>query len=296
MKQALKLCTLLILFYLISSPVHASTVKIDNDGNLKDKGDGLWVDIKGIFDLPPKEINFFDLPPSKKISSKYSIMHAGGSVKGIEMTNSIDAIESNYLSGKRMFEIDFSKTSDGKYVGLHDWDGHILRFFEIEQGWKFAQLNHSHFMGLKSLNNIRFFDLDILLDFLKEKKDIIIISDIKKDNIEFLKTLKESFKEFDRYFIPQVYNQEEYFVAKELGFSRIIYTLYLSKDDALQVKEFAQKHRPFAITMPFERLKYKDWKDILELETDVFVHTVNSYEDALSYIEMGVDGIYTDVL
>lgn len=303
MKRALKFFSLVFLLCSISVAAHAGSIKSkdvkplkEQSTDLKEQSSDHWAQIKGIFDLPPKEVNLFDLPPRKRISSKYSIMHAGGMTKGIEMTNSIDAIESNYLAGKRMFEIDFSRTTDGKYVGLHDWDGHVLRFFEIEKELKLTPLSHSHFMGLKSLNDIKFFDLQILSGFLKEKKDIVIITDIKKDNIEFLKTLKATFEEFDHHFIPQVYNQQEYFAAKELGFTRIIYTLYLSKDDVPNIVEFANNHKPFAITMPFERLKYKDWKSLLELETKIFVHTVNSYEDALNYIEMGVDGIYTDVL
>lgn len=49
------------------------------------------------------------------------IAHAGGAIDGNSYTNSIEAVEGNYALGTRIFEIDFLKTSDGHWVGGHDW-------------------------------------------------------------------------------------------------------------------------------------------------------------------------------
>ena len=57
-------------------------------------------------------------------------MHAGGQINGQPMTNTISTIDENYNRGKRYFEIDFSKTKDEHYFGLHDWDGYLMWFFK----------------------------------------------------------------------------------------------------------------------------------------------------------------------
>ncbi len=49
------------------------------------------------------------------------IAHAGGSIGGKTYTNSLEALNSSYDKGFRLFELDIIKTSDGKYVAAHDW-------------------------------------------------------------------------------------------------------------------------------------------------------------------------------
>ncbi|MDR1388703.1 MAG: hypothetical protein LBJ31_01825 [Treponema sp.] len=55
------------------------------------------------------------------------IAHAGGALFGaggetLTYTNSLEAVEQNYMRGHRVFEIDFSLTKDGKLAAVHDWD------------------------------------------------------------------------------------------------------------------------------------------------------------------------------
>ncbi|MFQ5560780.1 MAG: sulfatase-like hydrolase/transferase, partial [Nitrospinota bacterium] len=49
------------------------------------------------------------------------IAHAGGGIDGYTYTNSLESLNASYDRGFRIFEIDFRKTSDGYYVGAHDW-------------------------------------------------------------------------------------------------------------------------------------------------------------------------------
>lgn len=53
-------------------------------------------------------------------NQKY-IMHAGGSIDGINYTNSYEALEENYKNGNRIFEIDLNFTADGYLALLHGW-------------------------------------------------------------------------------------------------------------------------------------------------------------------------------
>ncbi len=49
------------------------------------------------------------------------IAHAGGVIEGITYTNSLEALNSNYRKGFKLFELDIIRTSDGEFVAAHDW-------------------------------------------------------------------------------------------------------------------------------------------------------------------------------
>ena len=50
------------------------------------------------------------------------IAHAGGIIDKHIYTNSLEALNSSYNKGFRLFELDIVKTSDGKYVAAHYWE------------------------------------------------------------------------------------------------------------------------------------------------------------------------------
>jgi len=49
------------------------------------------------------------------------IAHAGGGIEGNPYTNSEEALFANLKDGVKVFELDFAKTLDGKWVCTHDW-------------------------------------------------------------------------------------------------------------------------------------------------------------------------------
>lgn len=50
------------------------------------------------------------------------IAHAGGAIDGHPYTNSREAVDQALRQGYRFVEVDLQQTSDGVYVGAHDWD------------------------------------------------------------------------------------------------------------------------------------------------------------------------------
>ena len=50
------------------------------------------------------------------------IAHAGGKIGKYTYTNSLEALNMSYDMGCRMFELDISESSDGVFVGVHDWE------------------------------------------------------------------------------------------------------------------------------------------------------------------------------
>jgi hypothetical protein len=50
------------------------------------------------------------------------IRHAGGSIKDLTYSNSMEAIELSYKSGLHYIELDFNWTIDRRLVVIHDWN------------------------------------------------------------------------------------------------------------------------------------------------------------------------------
>jgi len=62
-----------------------------------------------------------DCPKEKIDYTKFFIAHAGGAIDGITHTNSLEALNTSYSKGCRLFELDLQTTKDGKYIAAHSW-------------------------------------------------------------------------------------------------------------------------------------------------------------------------------
>ena len=137
------------------------------------------------------------------------VAHAGGEYKNKIYTNSISSIKANYKFTK-YFEIDLQLTRDNRLVCLHDPLIHNKTFNEIKEN---------------IFRNNFCFD-ETLKKLLNENKEIIIITDFKTDNLQGLNFIKKYFASDTHRFIPQIYFENEYLKVRELGFKKIIFTLY----------------------------------------------------------------------
>lgn len=229
-----------------------------------------------------------------------TIMHAGGRIHGFTYANTVDAILHHYRRGKKLFEIDFLRTSDGVYWGLHDWKRIHSPLFEQEEeeGRKYTNFP----LDSQTLKNIKFshgmchIDLDVLRDLIREYPDIVIITDVKDDNMDFLRFVLSDYPDLVQNMIPQVYSRREYEEAESLGFQNIIYTLYRSKDTPSELLDFLKHAKPHAITVPWERFLNPGWRALLEEDVKIYTHTVNSLGHWEWLFSMGVDGVFTDDL
>lgn len=63
------------------------------------------------------------LSPNRSIAQDTMrfIAHAGGAIHGDTYTNSLEALNSSYKKGFRLFELDIIKTSDNVFVAAHGW-------------------------------------------------------------------------------------------------------------------------------------------------------------------------------
>ena len=223
------------------------------------------------------------------------ILHAGGITPNGDIgSNSIEATENSYNKGYRVIEIDFCWTLDGELACVHDWGGYYGRMYGNRPltSEEFEEARNSTY-GFTSLT------LDHLCEWLKEHKDVVIVTDIKENCIEGAKLIAEKYPELIDNFCIQIYNKSDYEQIHNLGFD-IIWTLYQlswnEKTDTKSIVSFAKTHKLEGITFAAELadLVPNYVKKLKEANVPLFVHTVNDYNSQTKYLNMGITGIYTD--
>lgn len=221
------------------------------------------------------------------------IAHAGGSIYGYRLTNSLEALNQSYREGFRFIEVDLNRTSDGELVLIHDWESVSRRMLGRKGVCSLAEFRNADTMaGLTLLS------LDDLLDWLAKHPDCTIITDIKhEDNCATLGQLAMQAGEQMSQFIPQAYNYEEFTTIREMGFEQVILTLYQLYGKALKTDElisFANTEQPWSVTIPDTRLKEDLVSALADEGIPVYAHAVNSVDTFDEWVQYGLTGIYTD--
>lgn len=218
------------------------------------------------------------------------IAHAGGAVYGYRLTNSLEALDQAVASGFHYIELDFSTTSDGHIVLIHDWEGTAQRLLGSA-----GQRTLEGFTSAETMAGLTLPTLDQLLAWLADHPDCTIITDTKDaDNVGLLEALKAQAGEQAGAFLPQAYSYEEYQRIRELGFENVILTLYKMHSDQAALTDFVQTSRPWAITLPEERLEQTLVTALAQAGAVVYTHTIDSVDTFDQWSAMGLTGIYTD--
>jgi glycerophosphoryl diester phosphodiesterase len=192
------------------------------------------------------------------------VAHAGGGIGGHAYVNSIDAIEENYRRGHRAFEVDLAFTSDGILVLEHNWSGSAAD--------KVPTL--AEFQAARVYGQYRPTTWTLVAGFLGTHRDALIITDTKYDNENTLRHIAGDTPEVCGQVIPQIYSFSEYSMAKGLGFSRIILTLYKQKYWDRSVIAFAAS-RDISVTMPWKPRNFMLAEQLAGNGVEVFFHSVN---------------------
>ena len=224
------------------------------------------------------------------------IVHAGGQAGDDIGTNSLEAINNSFLYGYRYIEIDFNFTSDGKLVCVHDWDTDYFRMGKPAG----KVLSSEEFDNAKVLAKYTTMTAEELAQWLYQKPNTYVITDIKENNIAGLQYLAYNCGYIKDRIIPQIYNESEYDKVKAMGYNNIIYTLYKlnysDKTNTSEIVRFAQSHKLYAIVFSTELAKSNYVNALKRAGTKLMVHTVNSVSEAERMYNMGIDGISSDYL
>ncbi len=226
----------------------------------------------------------------------HRVAHAGGAVNNITYTNSYEALESNIKKGFLYFELDFSFTSDGKLVCLHDWGDSFKRSFGFAVDKK-TTLDEFESL-VKEKSDFNKCTLEGLAVWMSNNSDAYIVTDIKGDNYKALKMILEILPDAERRVIPQIYSPENFQDIKRLGYEQIIWTLYRYSGTNKQVIDWVGKfYGPVSIAMPADRGMSALPMELRNRGILTYVHTINSEKQRDKYVDnFGVTEIYTDIL
>ncbi len=211
------------------------------------------------------------------------IAHAGGGYKNLTYTNSIDALEFN-KNNYNLFELDFFLTDDGKLVCAHDWNENLKSFDKFE-------------IYVNKKNDFKPCTYKSLLNWLSLNPKKRIVTDFKNDNISGLTFIAENFDNFEKIFIPQIYNPKEYKKVKNIGYEDVIWTLYRYNKNNNTILKFSKKMDLFAITMPKDRAQSELPLLLKNEKIKTYVHTINSIKEYFIYVShYKIDQIYSDFI
>ncbi|MGE4214290.1 MAG: glycerophosphodiester phosphodiesterase family protein [Anaerotignaceae bacterium] len=225
-----------------------------------------------------------------------AVIHAGGVVGGEIGTNSLEALNNSFYNGYRYIELDFNFTTDGHLVCVHDWE---KNYFGSDYNFNGA-VSLDEFKNLKIEGKYTPLTLKSLEEWLMNKPNTYIITDIKEDNIAGLKYIKDNAPYMMRRLIPQIYSEAQYDTVRAMGYENIIYTLYMldysQKTNTSRIVSFAKKHDLVAITFSSELATSSYVSALKQSGTRLFTHTVNDKAETEHLKAMGIYGVYSDVL
>ncbi len=254
---------------------------------------------------------FLDLPLGTWEPAK-TIGHSFGAVNGDDYTGSLEAFEYNYALGRRTMEVDLILTTDKKLVLKHDWD----ELGEDEADWdkipQTSPLSEEQFLNTKILGKYTPMSFVQLCEIMMEYSDLWIVTDTKNTENDEVKEQFEVMAETVRQLgceeimdriIVQVYNEEMYKAVHDIyQFNNYIFTMYLRFDSEdwigimRTVCRFCVNNGIETVTIGINRISPELIAVADHYGRNVYVHTVNDMTNAIQYFQIGVTGIYTDII
>ena len=236
----------------------------------------------------------------KTIRQEQHIIHAGGYLlthdgQSVSYTNSYDALIHMYEAGNRICEIDIRETTDGVLICAHGDSTHLAQGSELP-----VSASSDEFMSEKLFGEFQPMTVRDLTDFMRKHRDLIIITDVKDDNIKICKMIAEQYPDLKEQFIIQIYHFSEYDAIQESGFPYLIYTAYQAYPEERSVwsmAQFAKTHELVGFTVERSFFKNTLTLRLAHLVTGVpfMLHTINDYAeiDQILRSKLAI-GIYTD--
>lgn len=231
--------------------------------------------------------------------SEILIAHALGGIDGVIYTNSKEAFLLNYELGKRWFEVDMHLTKDNDLVCFHN--NHEQKIGLVDK--KVNQITTKAFLSHKYQGKYTLLTFEQLLELIKDKKDVFIITDTKGWSRTKMDALLWHIDKVDSALIsriiPQIYFPEDMTLIEETEnkrgkFASLIFTLYATTMPDNLVVCFIRNTKIPIVTMPTNRVNDTFIKNLHEVNSYLFTHTINSKEEIEQYKKQGIDGFYTD--
>lgn len=229
------------------------------------------------------------------------VAHAGGGIDGLTYTNSYEALGLNYKKGFELFEIDFSFTKDGRLVCMHDWKQDVKISFglTVDEAPDFQTFKKWN----RTLYTYRKCDISGLAEWMMKHPKTNIVTDVKQHNLKALQQIAKTYPDLIERFIPQIYSFEEFESVRDLGFDKIIWTLYRYSGSNQSVTNILEQSleelddTELAITVSRDRYDSRLSKRLEQMGIPLFIHTVNDLGEIASYQKEHQSAeVYTDFL
>ncbi|WP_158611342.1 sulfatase-like hydrolase/transferase [Mangrovimonas spongiae] len=101
------------------------------------------------------------------------IAHAGGKIDDKIYTNSLEALNTNYAKGFRLFELDILTSSDNKFVAAHYWDDWI----KMTEYTGKTPVSRKEFMSHKLYGKYTPLDMKSINNWFKSHPDAVLVTD-----------------------------------------------------------------------------------------------------------------------
>ncbi|QIB70290.1 hypothetical protein Ami103574_13755 [Aminipila butyrica] len=222
------------------------------------------------------------------------IAHGAGTVEGFPTSSSVDAMKLAIQNGFKWIELDLEFSSDGKIIMLHDWDRTVTTYL----GRKFDKpLSLREFNNQLIYGRFEALTFDKLTKILDENPQVQIITDTKEDNVKLLTKIAETYPQYIKRIIPQIYDYNEFDSVAALGYEDIIFTLYMQNTiNYSKLLNFVQDKGVYAVTID-KNYWIKGLPEKLSRDgVTVYTHPVDTIEEAQEQFAKGAYGVYSSDL
>jgi phosphoglycerol transferase len=164
-------------FCLVYGSTAASTVRVQSiESKLTLASDDILDSLSKV--LPTRSMRTIG---KQAIDPERIIAHAGGNIDGHAYTNTLEALNSSYDRGFRLFELDIIQTSDGEFVAAHDWN-----YWQQLTGYS-ADIppTRMQFLATPVLNHLTPLDMGRINDWFQQHPDAILVTDKINDPVAF---------------------------------------------------------------------------------------------------------------
>lgn len=225
------------------------------------------------------------------------VAHGGGQINGVMSSNTEETFLESYNRGFKIQEVDVCYTADSACVLAHGW-------------WDIAEtmgLDHKptyeEFMKVSYLGKYHNCNLSYIIDFMRNHKDTYIIVDgsHEVDPTLYTKQILE-YSESDSNILDrlvfEVNTDEVYKIIDSLyHFKYYIYAGVNYKKVSIDENIlFCKQHGIPAVSIGNSVLREDDIRKYNDNDIKVFAYTINDKVEMDSLFNLGVWGIYTDIL
>ncbi|MBA1339039.1 MAG: Glycerophosphoryl diester phosphodiesterase [Pelagibacterales bacterium] len=212
------------------------------------------------------------------------IAHAGGGINNVTYTNSVEAVSQSIERGFKLIEIDLMETTDGIFVGVHDW----LSFKKMSNSLSIDinAISYKEFKKKKLLNKYKPITVEEINKIFHINKDLILITD-KSNN--FKKILKD-FKFDHSRIIVEIFGKKNYFKAIKLGITNPMFSAYHKDYD------FIIKNDIKLVAASIKDIKnHKEiYRNLIKKNIIVFAYTANGGSFVNENFGKLFTSVYTD--